>query len=214
MRKTLIILLCLSIVTLLVGGCSKSNVDISSGVGEIEESATALRPPTIACIYVELTGEFWGIAANGANAVLEELKADGKISGDSYLVAPSTSGDIEQQKVLIDEAINKKVDGIVLSAAHADEIGAYLSDSMPNLADGGIPIIAIDRSISVPDTFDCVVSSVMADTWAMGNGCGELAMEALGGNGEYICIAQNPWNCCWENRATGAIDFIEKMHQI
>ena len=211
MKKVLALVLCLMMAVMVFAACSKSEDPAKSEApGKSSAPATSGDAPTIALIYSEQTGDFWGIVANGGNKALEELKADGKISGDSYLLAPGQSGDPTQQMELIDAAMNEKVDGIVLSPSNADQVGTHVSDKMSNLADGGIPIIVIDRSLTVPDTFDCVISSVMADTWAMGEACGKLAQEALDGKGEYVCIGIDPANKNWENRTTGAIDYLEK----
>lgn len=211
MKKVLALVLCLMMAMMVFVACKGGDKDpVDSSKPTTSGSAPSTDAPTLALIYSEQTGDFWGIVANGGNKALEELKADGKISGDSYLLAPGNGSDPTQQMELIDAAINEKVDGIVLSPSNADQVGTHVSDKMKNLADGGIPIIVIDRSLTVPESFDCVVSSVMADTWKMGEACGKLAQEALDGKGEYICIGIDPANKNWENRTTGAIDYLEK----
>lgn len=212
MKKVLALALCLMMAMMVFVACKgDSGTDTPASPGEsISASPSGAEAPTIALIYSSQTGDFWGIVANGGEKALEELKADGKISGGSYLLSPGNSSDVTQQMELIDAAVNEKVDGIVLSPSNADEIGTHISDKMKNLADGGIPIIVIDRSLTVPDSFDCVITSVMADTWEMGQECGKLAEEALGGKGEYVCIGIDKANKNWENRTTGAIDWLDK----
>lgn len=213
MKKVLALALCLMLAMMVFVACGDGGKETPAPSGEVSKSAAPTdggTPPVLALIYSEQTGDFWGIVANGGNAALEELKADKKISGDSYLLAPGNSQDVTQQMELIDAAILAKVDGIILSPSNADQIGTHVSDKMKNLADGGIPIIVIDRSLKVPDTFDCVISSAMADTWAMGQELGKMASEALGGKGTYVCIGIDPANKNWENRSTGACDWLDK----
>ena len=220
--KRMVSVLCIVVVLISFVACTnKTNQPSPVVAGQASEAATetvATPSPTIACIYAELTSEFWGIAANGANTALKELKASGKISGDSYLAAPSLARDVEQQKVLIDEAIAKKVDGIVLSAANADEIGIHLSNTMVNLADGGIPIIAIDCSITVPDTFDCVVSTNKMDIALMSMECGKIAAESVDKNGDYVYIEIDTSSSGLWDRFRGAVEWLEKnasdMHRL
>ena len=214
MKKVLALVLCLMMAMMLFVACKSDGGKTPAPSGEANTSVAPTGdsgdPPTLALIYSEHTGDFWGIVAIGGNKALEELKADGKISGDSYLLAPGQSGDPTQQMELIDAAIIAKVDGIILSPSNADQVGTHVSDKMKNLDEGGIPIIVIDRSLNVPDTFDCVISSAMADTWAMGQELGKMAAEALDGKGTYVCIGIDPANKNWENRSTGACDWLDK----
>ena len=211
MKKRLVALaLCLLMVTMVFVACKKGEeIQQTAAPGSTSTASKGTDDtPTIALIYSEQTGDFWGIVANGGNKALEELKANGKISGDSYLLAPGNSQDVTQQIELIDAAIIAKVDGIVLSPTNADQVGTHITDQMPTPEDGGIPIIVIDRSLTT--SYKGVVTQVMADTWAMGQECGKLASAALDGKGEYICLGIDPANKNWENRTLGAIDWLNK----
>lgn len=157
----------------------------------------------LACVYSEITGDFWSVVAAGCNAALDELKASSGVNG--YCIAPATSTDYTQQMDLLETAFQKKVDGIVISPSNADSIGTYVTDKFK---DDKIPIIVIDRSLNT--TSPAVKSQCMADTWTMGQEAGKLAVEAMGGKGNYVCYGISPENQNWANRSLGAIDYIQK----
>ena len=48
---------------------------------------------SLACLYSEITGDFWSVVYNGCMAALEELKASGV---EGYCVAPATGNDYTQ----------------------------------------------------------------------------------------------------------------------
>jgi len=208
MKKVISIVLVLALVLMVFVACKSEEETIlsasaSTSVVASEGSASSYTNKySIGCIYSEITGDFWGIVYNGCMKALTEPSEYG-IKG--YCIAPANSSDYTLQMELIDAAKVKGVNGIVLSPVNADSIGAYVTD---NFKDTGFPIVVIDRSLSTDSKW--VVSQVMADTWAMGEECGKMAIEATGGKGKYILIGLSALNTNWANRSLGAIDYISK----
>ena len=210
MKKVLALVLALAMVMMMFVACKKeeekSSEPASSVVSEPGKSSSAAGGEydaySLACLYSEITGDFWSVVYNGCMAALEELKASGV---EGYCVAPATGNDYTQQMDLIDAAILKGVDGIVLCPSNADSIGTYVTDKF---TDDSIPIIVIDRSLNT--TSPAMVSQCMADTYTMGQEAGKLAIEAMGGKGNYACYGISPENENWANRSYGAIDYINE----
>ena len=157
---------------------------------------------SLACIYSEVTGDFWSIVYNGCKAALQELEEAYGITG--YCVAPANSTDYVLQMDLIEAAVQKQVDGIVLSPVNAESIGTFITDYFTE--ENWTPIVVVDRSCNSES--DVLVAECVSDTYAMGRAAGELAAQAMGAKGNYICIGISPENENWVNRSQGAIDWI------
>ena len=204
MKRISSIVLCLLLFTTMLVACNTNKPNDPSSSTQTQAPGTnEATPYTIACIYGEVAGDFWGIVYNGCNTALEELKAQG-IEG--YCVAPGTAYDAVQQIELIETAMLNKVDGIVLCPANSNQIGTYVTDNFTEK--DGIPIIVIDFELET--TSPWLISEVMADTYKMGEECGKMAIEALDGKGKYVCIGIDNSVANWENRSVGADDYIKK----
>ena len=113
MKKVLALVLALAMVMMMFVACKKqeqnSSADASkSGAQEPAKSyAMGYEKYDLACLYSEITGDFWSIVYNGCTAALEELKAGSGVTG--YCVAPATSNDYTQQMDLIETAITRGV---------------------------------------------------------------------------------------------------------
>ena len=211
MKKVLALILALAMVMMMFVACkkeeNKSSVEPSSSVADPGKSSSVAGGDkkydaySIACVYSEITGDFWGIVYNGCTAALDELKAEYGVDG--YCVAPANGNDYTLQMDLLEAAKLKNVDGIVLSPSNADAIGTFVTDTF---TDDSIPIIVIDRSLNT--TSPALIAQCMADTYTMGQEAGKLAVEAMGGEGNYACYGISPENLNWANRSYGAIDYI------
>ena len=210
MKKVLALMLALAMVMTMFVACGKKEEEVSSVVEEssvVSEAGSSSAAEggyeaySLACVYSEVTGDFWGIVADGCKAALAELKADYGIEG--YCIAPANSNDYTLQMDLLETAKLKNVDGIVLSPSNADAIGTFVTDTF---TDDSIPIIVIDRSLNT--TSPAVKAQCMADTYSMGWEAGKLAAEAMGNKGNYVCYGISPENQNWANRSYGAMDYI------
>lgn len=85
MKKVLALVLALAMVMMMFVACKKEEVKSSSEpqssvVSEPGKSSTAggeYDAYSLACLYSEITGDFWSVVYNGCKAALEELKASG-----------------------------------------------------------------------------------------------------------------------------------------
>ena len=83
MKKVLALVLALAMVMTMFVACGKKEEEVSSVVEEssvVSEAGSSsaeggYEAYSLACIYSEVTGDFWGIVADGCNAALEELNA-------------------------------------------------------------------------------------------------------------------------------------------
>ena len=177
MKKVLALVLALAMVMMMFVACKKeeaksSSEPQSSVVSEPGKSSTAggeYDAYSLACLYSEITGDFWSVVYNGCMAALEELKASGV---EGYCVAPATANDYTLQMDLIDAAILKGVDGIVICPSNADSIGTYVTDKF---TDDSIPIIVIDRSLNTDSP--AIVATYTSDSYAMGEGQAQVMYE-------------------------------------
>ena len=210
MKKVLALVLALAMVMTMFVACGKKEEEVSSVVEEssvVSEAGSSSAAEggyeayNLACIYSEVTGDFWGIVADGCEAALEELKADYGVEG--YCVGPATASDYTQQMDLIDAAKLKGVDGIVLCPSNADSIGIYVTD---NFTDDSIPIIVIDRSLNT--TSPAVVGTYASDAYKMAEAQAQIMYEIYGDKeATYISLGISPENKNWADRSFGCIDY-------
>ena len=210
MKKVLALVLALAMVMTMFVACGKKEEEASSVVEEssvVSEAGSSSAEEagyeaySLACIYSEVTGDFWGIVANGCNAALDELKADYGVEG--YCIAPATSNDYTMQMDLLDAAKLKGVDGIVLCPSNADSIGTYVTDSF---TDDSIPIIVIDRSLNT--TSPAIVGTYASDAYKMAEGQAQMMYEMYGDEEvTFVAIGLSPENKNWADRSFGCIDY-------
>ncbi len=210
MKKVLSVLLALVLVLTVFAACGgKESVSPGSST---PSSPGASNPYTtkwsIANIYSEITGDFWSVAYNGCMKALEELSAYG-IRG--YCLAPANSADPAFQIELINAALEKGVDGIVLSAVDQDAIREFITQTFTQ--DRGCPLVLIDHPLDTDDHFyidsEWVVKSVMSDVYEMDREAGKLVEEALGGRGLYVMLGLAPSSHSM-GRIWGALDYLEE----
>ena len=207
MKKVLALVLALAMVMMMFVACKKeeekSSEPQSSVVSEPGKSSTAdgeYDAYSLACLYSEITGDFWSVVYNGCMAALEELKASGV---EGYCIAPATGNDYTQQMDLIDAALLKGVDGIVLCPSNADSIGTYVTDKF---TDDSTPIIVIDRSLNTESP--AVVATYASDAYAMAEGQAQVMYELYGDEEvTYISMGLSPENQNWADRSYGVIDY-------
>lgn len=207
MKKVLALVLALAMVMMMFVACKKQEQNSSAGASKsgaqepAKSYAMGYEKYDLACLYSEITGDFWSIVYNGCTAALEELKAGSGVTG--YCVAPATSNDYTQQMDLIETAKNKGVDGIVLCPSNADSIGTYVTDVFP---DESIPIIVIDRSLNT--TSPAVVATYASDAYAMGEAQAQMMHECYGDvELTYLNLGMSPENKNWADRSFGMIDY-------
>ena len=217
MKKVLAIVLALAMVMMMFVACKKEEQKSSTPAptpapSEPAKSSTEPEPSksseapkygkyNLACVYSEITGDFWGVVYNGCVAALDELKAQYGIEG--YCTAPATASDYTQQMDLLDQVLLKKPDGLVLCPSNADSIGTYVTDKF---TDDSIPIIVIDRSCNT--TSPAVIGSYTSDAYAMSVGQFEMAQKAMADVDKvlFIHLGISKDNQQWAERSYGFMD--------
>ena len=224
MKKVLALVLALAMVAVMFVACTKKEETPASSKVEPSKSEPAKSEPaksepaksetpasstpakkydkwSIACVYSEITGDFWGVVYNGCVAALDELKAQYGIEG--YCIAPATASDYTQQMDLLDTVLLEKPNGLVLCPSNADSIGTYVTDKF---TDDSIPIIVIDRSLN--STSPAVVGSYTSDAYSMSVGQFEMAQRACKDLDAvtYIHLGLSPDNQQWADRSYGFMD--------
>ncbi len=158
---------------------------------------------SIANFYCLITGDFWGIVYNGCMKAEMELAIYGI---NSICIAPIGTGDPTFQIDLIEYALEKGIDGIVLSPMNTNVISTYIANTFTK--DYGCPLVMIGWPLNIDSEW--VVTHVMADTYAMSQEAGKLAEEAMGGEGLYVLLGISPDNIRWANRSYGAQDYLDE----
>ena len=223
MKKVLALVLALAMVAVMFVACTKKEETPASSKVEPSKSEPAKSEPaksepaksepasstpakkydkwSIACVYSEITGDFWGVVYNGCVAALDELKAQYGIEG--YCIAPATASDYTQQMDLLDTVLLEKPNGLVLCPSNADSIGTYVTDKF---TDDSIPIIVIDRSLN--STSPAIVGSYTSDAYAMSVGQYEMAVKACKDLDKVtvLPLGLSPDNQQWADRSYGFMD--------
>lgn len=213
MKRFFALMLAVAMVMMMFVGCSKKqeNSSVAGGSSQASEPGNSAVDKSkgygaykLAAIYGSITGDYWGIVYNGCQAALDELKTAYGVDG--YCMAPANSNDYTLQMDLIETAVLKKVDGIVLSVNNADSIGAFITDFFTE--DNMTPILLIDKSCNT--TSKAIIGQEMSMTYEMGKDCGKLAAEVMGSKGNYVTLGISPENQNWAERSTGAIDYLKE----
>ncbi len=161
MRHKLCAAVCilLSIVLLAsLAACSESNVG---------------KKKNIAVIVKSEDSEFWKAVETGVNAAATEYNVSVTFEG------PQNEEDYMTQNKMIESAINRNVDSIIISAIDYNRC----SDAISRAAQKGIKIIAIDSTVSSP----AVNMFVGTDNYSAGKSAGQACVENFS-NDEKICI--------------------------
>jgi simple sugar transport system substrate-binding protein len=130
---------------------------------------------------------FWDVVKKGAEQA-------GKDEGDH--VTYESDGDPQKQSQLIDAAVTKKVDGIVVSMANP----AALKASIEKAVAAGIPVITINSGQDESAAYGAI-AHVGQDETIAGEGAGEK-MKAAGVT-NALCVIQEAGNVGLEQRCQG-----------
>ncbi|GAA1009617.1 sugar ABC transporter substrate-binding protein [Acrocarpospora pleiomorpha] len=154
---------------------------------------TAAAPAAGAATYAVVThggvgDAFWDVVKNGAETAGTDLGVTVTYEGD---------GDPQRQSQLIDAAVNKKVNGIVVSMANPDALRA----SIEGAVQAGIPVITINSGQDKSVEFGAI-THVGQDELVAGQGAGAKLKEA--GVGKLVCVVHEAGNVGLEQRCKGA----------
>ncbi|CAB4333302.1 MAG: substrate-binding domain-containing protein [Actinobacteria bacterium] len=168
-----------------LAACSSSSSSTSASSTAASGSDTQY---TIALITHETPGDtYWNIVRAGAEVAAKKLGVDLKYSSDP---------DFTKQSVLVQNAIDSKVDGIALTAAGPDALIGVIK----NARDAGIPVVGLDSGI---DDYQRLNMNMYfgSDEYVAGQALGKEISKAGGKN--TLCVIHQEGSVALEARCKG-----------
>lgn len=144
---------------------------------------------TIAVIPKGVSHSFWLSVKAGADAAGKELNVAIDWKG------PAQETDISGQINIVEDAINRRVDGIVLAPSHGDS----LVPMVDRAGREGIPVTIFDSGISSQN----YVSYVSTDNRAGGVAAAKRMGEKLGGKGKVAILGVKKGSVSTDEREQG-----------
>jgi simple sugar transport system substrate-binding protein len=173
-------------VVLLMTGCTGKEANPPASSNNAGGSGSAY---TFAVITHGAAGDaFWDVVKKGSEAAAADL---------GVTVTYEGAGQPEQQANLINAAVSKKVNGIVVSMANPDA----LKDSITKAVAAGIPVITINSGQSRSAEFGAL-AHVGKDETVAGEGAGRKLAGA--GAKHLLCVVHEAGNIGLEQRCAGA----------
>lgn len=154
--------------------------------------------PQIAVIPKGVSHNFWLSIKAGAEAAGQELGADIIWKG------PATETDYTGQVNIVEDAINKKVDGIVLAPSSGDA----LVTPAKKAKDAGITVVIIDSGLNW-DGYEAYIST---DNRKGGEIAAERMAEIIGGKGNVAILGVKKGSVSTDEREEGFKSTIEKKY--
>ncbi|MCP2240325.1 ABC transporter substrate-binding protein [Thermoanaerobacterium thermosaccharolyticum] len=178
MKKILSIAVSFMLIVALLAGCGTNNQSKSSNKSNSNSSSTSTnnnnKQKTIEVIVKSTMFEYWQAVKLGAE------DAGKKYGVNIVFQGPATETDIAGQINLVEDAINKKVDGIVLAASDPNSLAPYVDKAV----DAGIPVVGIDSAVNSQKLSSFVATNNEA---AAALDADELA-KLIGGKGKVAIV--------------------------
>jgi ribose transport system substrate-binding protein len=121
------------------------------------------------------SGDYWSTVQMGANDAAKEFNVN------MNFIAPDNESDIEEQIKLVDDAIDKKVDAIVLAASDYKRMAEVVNKAATNK----IPVVIVDSGVNS----DKPVSVISSDNLKAGKLAGEKLIENVGKNSKVAILS-------------------------
>ncbi len=142
--------------------------------------------------------KFWDVVKSGAEQAGKDLGVTVDYQG---------SGDPQQQSQLIDNAVSKKVDGLVVSMANRDA----LEEAIRGAVEAGIPVITINSGVEKSQEFGAITHVGQTERIA-GEAAGDR-MKSEGGT-KALCVIHEAGNVGLEERCAGAKEKFGDMQNL
>ena len=159
---------------------------------------TARGKRVIAVIPKGVAHFFWQSVHAGADAAGKELGVEVMWKG------PAQETDYSGQINIIEDAINRRVDGIVLAPSHGDALVPIVERAQRE----GIPVIIFDSGISTEN----YVSYIATDNRQGGVVAAERLAERLGGKGKVAILGVKAGSVSTDEREKGFQDTIKQKY--
>jgi ribose transport system substrate-binding protein len=157
--------------------------------------------PVIAVIPKGVSHSFWLTMKSGADAAGQELGATIDWKG------PASETDIAGQINIVEDAINRQVDGIVIAPSHGDSLVPIVERAQRE----GIPVSIFDSGIST----EKYLSYVATDNRAGGALAADRMGERLNGKGQVAILGVKKGSVSTDEREQGFADRLkEKFPEI
>lgn len=158
-------------------------------------AASAAEKGTIMILVNSLDNPYYASEAKGANLKAQEL---------GYKTSVLSHGeDVKKQSELIDAAIGKKVQGIILDNADSTASVAAIQKAK----DAGIPVVLINREIPVDNV---ALEQITHNNFQAGSDVANVFVEKMGEKGKY---AELTCNLADNNCVTRSKSFHEVLDQ-
>lgn len=154
--------------------------------------------PRIAVVPKGVSHNFWLSIKAGAEAAGQELGAEILWKG------PATETDYTGQVNIVEDFVNKQVDGIVLAPSSGD---ALVTPAKKAKA-ANIPVVVIDSGIN----WDEYVAYISTDNRKGGEIAAERMAEILGGKGNVAILGVKKGSVSTDEREEGFKSVIEKKY--
>ncbi|MCX7047452.1 MAG: sugar ABC transporter substrate-binding protein [Candidatus Sumerlaeota bacterium] len=165
--------------------------EVKPAVPKVKRPAidTKTKPPAIVYIGYSSTNAFWLTVKTGAQESAKKL-------GVNFMDLTATKPDVIEQKSAIDNAILKKVDGLLLGAV--DPRG--LTDSLDKAKAANIPVIAVGEWVG---EHPAVFSRLYTDEVAGAGLAGDYIVKRMNGKGKILILGGNLGSMAAEHRRKG-----------
>jgi len=191
-RRLLAVLMVIGV--LVLPACGDDGDDDAGGSGGGSSTGGDITIEVVT--HGQASDSFWSVVKNGIEQAGNDVNASVSYS------APDTF-DMVKMSQLIDAAVAKKPDGLIVSVPDYDA----LKDSLANATEAGIPIITMN---SGSESFQDIgaITHVGQDETAAGEGAGQQLADA--GTKNVVCVNQEVGNSSLDDRCNGAKTAIEE----
>jgi len=172
MKKGIFFITLILLLSLILSGCQKAAPTPAPAAQEPAASAPKYK---VGVVVLVLTGSSFQVT------LADTAKREGEKLGMEMMVgAPTTFGDYEEQVSIVEDMISKKVDLILLVAAHPQA----LIPAVEKAYAAGIPVINIDNKVES----DKVVTYIGTDNTQGAYEAGKYIAEKIGGKGKIALL--------------------------
>ncbi|MFN7944089.1 MAG: substrate-binding domain-containing protein [Blastocatellia bacterium] len=162
------------------------------------DTGSAARKPVIAVIPKGVSHFFWLSVKAGADAAGRDLDVTVDWQG------PASETDYARQLSIVEDAISRRVDGIVLAPSHGETMVPIVERAMK----AGIPVTIFDSGINSQN----YVSYVATDNFQGGVVAAERMAKILNGKGKVAILGVKKGSVSTDEREDGFRQTIEKKY--
>jgi ribose transport system substrate-binding protein len=167
-----------------------------SGCYKQKDSRASDDRKTIEFIVKMKSGEHWNLVKQGVREAASEFDVN------VNFMAPDEETDVYQQEILVNNAIDNKVDAIVLAASDYREMASIVEKANENK----IPVITIDSGVST----DKVLSKVSTNNFESGVQAAEKLVQLTGENSKLAILSFVKGSESAQKREEGVLEALSK----